>query len=50
MALANENHNVFKCSTAKGDENIRTTIDELNFDSGNTSFADHVALLADLLV
>ena len=49
-ALVNENHNMFKSEQAQGSENIRTKIDELNFDNGNTSVADHIASLADSLV
>ncbi len=49
-ALANENQNMFKSDEAQGSENIRTKIDELNFDNGNTSVADHIASLADSLV
>ena len=49
-ALANENQNMFKSDEAQGSENIRTKIDELNFDNGNTSVADYIASLADSLV
>jgi hypothetical protein len=49
-ALANENQNMFKSDEAQGSENIRTKIDELNFDNGNTSVADNIASLADSLV
>ena len=49
-ALVNENHNMFKSEQAQGSENIRTKIDELNFDNGNTSVADHIASLADSLI
>ena len=49
-ALANKNQNMFKSDEAQGSENIRTKIDELNFDNGNTSVADHIASLADSLV
>ena len=49
-ALANENQNMFKSEQAQGSENIRTKIDELNFDNGNTSVADQIASLADSLV
>ena len=48
--LANENQNMFKSDEAQGSENIRTKIDELNFDNGNTSVADDIASLADSLV
>ena len=48
-ALANENQNMFKSDEAQGSENIRTKIDELNFDNGNTSVADDIASLADSL-
>ena len=49
-ALANENQNMFKSDEAQGSENIRTKIDELNFDNGNTNVADDIASLADSLV
>lgn len=49
-ALANENQNMFKSDEAQGSENIRTKIDELNFDNGNTRVADDIASLADSLV
>ena len=49
-ALINQNQNMFKSDEAQGSENIRTKIDELNFDNGNTSVADHIASLADSLV
>tara|TARA_A100001015_G_scaffold231309_1_gene261862 strand:+ start:170 stop:1450 length:1281 start_codon:yes stop_codon:yes gene_type:complete len=49
-ALANENQNMFKSDEAQGSENIRTKIDELNFDNGNTSVADDIASLSDSLV
>ena len=41
---------MFKSDEAQGSENIRTKIDELNFDNGNTSVADDIASLADSLV
>ena len=49
-SLANENQNMFKSDEAQGSENIRTKIDELNFDNGNTIVADNIASLADSLV
>lgn len=49
-ALANENQNMFKSDEAQGSENIRTKIDELNFDNGNTNVADDITSLADSLV
>ena len=49
-ALVNENQNMFKSDAAQGSENIRTKIDELNFDNGDTSVADDIASLADSLV
>ena len=41
---------MFNSADAQGGSNIRTKIDELNFDAGNTSVADDFANLADLLV
>jgi hypothetical protein len=49
-ALANENYDMFSSSDALGGSNIRTKIDELNYDNGNTTVADNFASLADLLV
>ena len=49
-ALVNENQNMFKSDAAQGSENIRTKIDELNFDNSDTSVADDIASLADSLV
>ena len=49
-AIANENYDMFNSADAQGGSNIRTKIDELNFDAGNTSVADDFASLADLLV
>ena len=49
-ALANENRDQFSSTAAQGNSDIRTKIDELNFDNGNTSVADDFAELADKLV
>lgn len=49
-ALINTNRNQFASAAAQGDSDIRTKIDELNFDNGNTSVADRFAELADSLV
>ncbi|MAY83332.1 MAG: hypothetical protein CMP59_04285 [Flavobacteriales bacterium] len=49
-AIENTNRNQFASSAAQGDSDIRTKIDELNFDNGNTSIADRFAELADSLV
>ncbi|MEM8523120.1 MAG: DUF4856 domain-containing protein [Bacteroidota bacterium] len=49
-ALANENKDQFKSADAQGNSDIRTKIDELNFDNGNTSVADAFAELADKFV
>lgn len=49
-ALANVNRDQFASAAAQGNSDIRTKIDELNFDNGNTSVADDFAELADLLV
>lgn len=49
-ALANENKDQFKSAGAQGNSDIRTKIDELNFDSGNTSVADAFAELAERFV
>jgi hypothetical protein len=48
-ALANVNRDQFASVDAQGDSDIRTKIDELNFDNGNTSVADQFAALADSL-
>lgn len=49
-ALANENRDQFQNPDAQGNSDIRTKIDELNFDNGDTSVADDFADLADSLV
>lgn len=49
-ALANDNLDMFASADAQGNSNIRTKIDELNFDNGNTSVADAFAELADKFV
>ncbi len=48
-ALANTGLDQFESTDAKGNSNLRTKIDELNFDNGNTSVADRFAELADSL-
>ena len=48
-ALVNENRDQFASADAQGNSDIRTKIDELNFDTGNTSVADRFAELADSL-
>lgn len=48
-AIANENRDQFASADAQGNSDIRTKIDELNFDNGNTSVADRFAELADSL-
>jgi hypothetical protein len=49
MALSNENRDQFASPDAQGNSDIRTKIDELNFDGGDTSIADRFAELADSL-
>ncbi|MEO0338789.1 MAG: DUF4856 domain-containing protein [Bacteroidota bacterium] len=49
-ALRNEGRDQFTTSEAMGNSDIRTKIDELNFDAGNTSVADAFEDLADSLV
>lgn len=49
-ALANENRDQFASTDAQGNSDLRTKIDELNYDNGNTSVADDFANLADSLV
>lgn len=49
-ALENVNLDMFTSTAAQGNSNLRTKIDELNFDNGNTSVADAFAELADSLV
>ncbi|MEM7101653.1 MAG: DUF4856 domain-containing protein [Bacteroidota bacterium] len=48
-ALVNENRDMFQSAAAQGNSDIRSKIDELNFDNGNTSVADDFGDLADLL-
>ena len=48
-ALANTNRDQFASAAAQGNSDIRSKIDELNFDDGNTSVADDFAELAELL-
>lgn len=48
-ALENENRDQFISADAQGNSDIRTKIDELNFDNGDTSVADRFAELADSL-
>lgn len=49
-ALANEARDQFASADAQGNSDIRTKIDELNYDDGDTSVADDFADLADRLV
>lgn len=49
-ALENMARDQFASADAQGDSDIRTKLDELNFDNGNTSVADRFAELADSLV
>ncbi|MEQ8907735.1 MAG: DUF4856 domain-containing protein [Vicingaceae bacterium] len=49
-ALENSNRNSFQSADAQGDSDLRTKIDELNYDNGNTAIADRFAELADSLV
>ena len=49
-ALINENRDLFTTPEAMGNSDIRTKIDELNFDNGDTSVADAFGDLADRLV
>lgn len=49
-ALINENRDQFTTEAAMGDSDIRTKIDELNFDNGNTAVADAFGDLAERLV
>jgi len=49
-ALANANRDQFQSAAAQGNSDIRTKIDELNYDNGDTSVADAFADLADSLV
>ena len=49
-ALINENRDKFTTAEAQGNSDLRTKIDELNFDNGDTSVADAFAELADQLV
>lgn len=48
-ALANDNRNQFASQAAQGDSDLRSKIDELNFDNGNTEVADRFAEIADSL-
>jgi hypothetical protein len=48
-ALANTNLDQFQSADAQGGSDLRTKIDELNFDNGNTSVADRFAELGDSL-
>jgi|GEM_PF-1524967 len=48
-ALANTSLDQFESTDAQGASNLRTKIDELNFDNGNTSVADRFAELGDSL-
>lgn len=49
-ALINENEDKFASPAAQGSSNLRTKIDELNFDNGNTSVADAFGDLAETFV
>ncbi len=49
-ALINENRDQFTTEAAMGDSDIRTKIDELNFDEGNTAVADAFDELATRFV
>ena len=49
-ALRNENRDQFTTELAIGNSDIRTKIDELNFDNGNTSVADQFEELAEMFV
>lgn len=49
-ALINTNRDQFTTPAAQGNSDIRTKIDELNYDNGNTSVADAFGDLADSLV
>lgn len=49
-ALINENRDQFTTEAAMGNSDIRTKIDELNYDNGNTSVADAFDDLAKRLV
>ena len=49
-AMENTNRDQFASADAMGNSDIRTKIDELNFDNGNTSVADRFAELADSLM
>lgn len=46
-ALANESLDQFSSADAQGNSDIRTKIDELNYDNGDTSVADHFGELAE---
>lgn len=48
-ALENTNRDQFASTSAQGDSDIRTKVDELNYDNGNTDVADRFAELADSL-
>ncbi|MEM9544603.1 MAG: DUF4856 domain-containing protein [Bacteroidota bacterium] len=50
MEAALADGSLYVTDDANGDANIRTKIDELNFDNGNTAVADAFADLADRLV
>ena len=49
-ALANVNKDQFNSPAAQGNSDIRSKIDELNYDAGNTSVADAFADLAEKFV
>tara|TARA_B110000046_G_scaffold173759_1_gene196734 strand:+ start:80697 stop:82007 length:1311 start_codon:yes stop_codon:yes gene_type:complete len=49
-AMVNAGLDKFASTDAQGNSNLRTKIDELEFDNGNTSVADRFAEMADSLV
>ena len=49
-AIENVGRDQFASTDAQGDSDLRTKIDELNFDDGNTTVADRFAEIADSLV
>lgn len=48
-AMENVNRDQFKSAAAQGNSDLRSKIDELNFDNGDTSVADRFAEMADSL-
>ena len=49
-AMKNENKDQFASMAAQGNSDLRSKIDELNFDAGNTEIADRFAEMADSLM